>query len=112
MLKVKLFSNYYSFLEKVPLLVNYIFATKIFNIFKSLNENVSVRGEARRRKVHISSGLKCSTSGYKVKRGGPLFSGWGSLIMGGVGKRYYTGMGFSKYLLKWKGVRILPLLIL
>ena len=34
MLKVKLFSNYYNFLEKVLLLVNYVsFATKIFNIF-------------------------------------------------------------------------------
>ena len=60
MLKVKLFSNYYIFLEKVSLLVNYVsFATKIFNIFKSLIENVSVRGEGRRGKVHISSGLKC-----------------------------------------------------
>ena len=60
MLKVKLFSNYYSFLEKVSLLVNYVsFATKIFNIFKSLIENLSVRGEGRSRKVHISSGLKC-----------------------------------------------------
>ena len=60
MLKVKLFSNYYNFLEKVSLLVNYVsFATKIFNIFKSLIENVAVRGEGRRGKVHISSGLKC-----------------------------------------------------
>ena len=60
MLKVKLFSNYYTFLEKVSLLVNYVsFATKIFNIFKRLIENVSVRGEGRRRKVHIRSGLKC-----------------------------------------------------
>ena len=33
-----------------------------------------------------------STSGPKVKGGGPLFSDWGPLIMGGwVGKRYYTG---------------------
>ena len=39
MLKVKLFSNYYNFLEKVSLLVSYVsFATKIFNIFKSLIE--------------------------------------------------------------------------
>ena len=60
MLKIKLFSNYYKFLEKVLLLINFVsFATKIFNIFKSLIENVSVRGEGRRRKVHISSGLKC-----------------------------------------------------
>ena len=60
MLKVKLFSNFYNFLEKVSLLVNYVsFATKIFNIFKSLIENVSGREEARREKVHISSGLKC-----------------------------------------------------
>ena len=60
MLKVKLFSNYYNFLEKVSLFVKYVsFATKIFNIFKSLIENISVRGEVRRGKVHISSGLKC-----------------------------------------------------
>ena len=60
MLKVKVFSNYYNFLEKVLLLVNYVsFVTKTFNIFKSLIENVSVRGEGRRLKVHISSGLKC-----------------------------------------------------
>ena len=57
MLKVKLFSNYYNYLEKVSLLVNYVsFATKIL---KSLIENVSVRGKTRRGKVHISSGLKC-----------------------------------------------------
>ena len=56
MLKVKLFSN---FLEKVSFLVNYVScATKIFNIFKSLIENVFVRGEGRRGTVHISSGLK------------------------------------------------------
>ena len=55
MSKVKLFSNYYKFLEKVPLLINYVsFTTKIFNIFKSLIENVSVRGEGRRGKVHVS----------------------------------------------------------
>ena len=60
MFTVKLFSNYYNSLEKVSLLVNYVsFATKIFNIFKSLIENVSVREEAIRGKVHISSGLKC-----------------------------------------------------
>ena len=55
MLKLKLFSNYYIVLDKVSLLVNYVsFATKIFNIFKSLIENVSVRGEDRRGKVHVS----------------------------------------------------------
>ena len=55
MLIVQLFSNYYNFLEKVSLLVNYVsFATKIFNIFKSLIENVSVRGEGGRGKVKIS----------------------------------------------------------
>ena len=60
MLKLKLFSNYYNFLEKVSLLVNYVlFTTKIYNIFKSLIENVSVKGEDRRGKVHVSWGLKC-----------------------------------------------------
>ena len=55
MLKVELFSNYYNCSEKISLLVNYVsFATKIFNIFKSLIENVSVRGEGRRGKVHLS----------------------------------------------------------
>ena len=55
MLKLKIFSNYYIFLDKVSLLVNYVsFAIKIFNIFKSLVENISVRGEARRGKVHVS----------------------------------------------------------
>ena len=60
MLKVKLFSNYYNFLEKVSPLGKYVsVTTKIFNIFKSLIENVSVRGEGIRGKVYISSGLKC-----------------------------------------------------
>ena len=55
MLKLKLFSNYCIFLEKVSLLVNYVsFATKLFNIFKSLFENVSVRGEDKRGNVHVS----------------------------------------------------------
>ena len=55
MLKVKLFSNYYNFLEKISLLVNYVsFTTKIFHIIKSLIENVSVRGEDKRGKVHVS----------------------------------------------------------
>ena len=55
MVKLKLFSNYYIFLEKVSPNFNYVsFATKIFNIFKSLIENVSVKGEDRRGKVHIS----------------------------------------------------------
>ena len=55
MLKLKLFSNYYNFTEKVSLLANYVsFATKIFNIFKSLIENISVKGEVRRGKVHVS----------------------------------------------------------
>ena len=55
MWKLKLFSNYYIILDKVSLLVNYVsFATKIFNIFKSLIENVSFRGEDRRGKVHVS----------------------------------------------------------
>ena len=55
MSKSKLFSNYHIFLEKVSLLVNYMsFATKIFNIFKSLIENVSVREEHKRGKVHVS----------------------------------------------------------
>ena len=60
MLKLKLFSNYYIFLDKVSLLVHYVsVATKIFNIFKSLIENVSVKGEDLRGKVHVSLGLKC-----------------------------------------------------
>ena len=55
MSKVKLFFNYYNFLDKVPLLVNYVsLATTIFNIFKSLIQNVSVRGKGRRGKVHVN----------------------------------------------------------
>ena len=55
MLNLKLFSSYYIFLDKVSLLVNYVsFATKIFNIFKSLIENVSVKGVDRKEKVHVS----------------------------------------------------------
>ena len=55
MLKLKLFSNYHIFLEKVSLFVNCVsFATKIFYIFKSLIENVSVRVKGRREKVHVS----------------------------------------------------------
>ena len=99
MSKVKLFSNYYKFLDKVPLLVNYVsFATKIFDIFTSLIKNVSVRGKGRRGRCMSAEGSsvkgssqQSSTSGPKVKGGGPLFSGLGPLIMGGIGKRYYTG---------------------
>ena len=36
------------------------------------------------------SSLQSSTSFPKVKGGGPLFSGLGPLITGGVGKQYYT----------------------
>ena len=55
MLKLKLFSNYYIFLEKVSLLVNYVsFATKYSIFYKSLIEDVSVRGEDKRGKVHVS----------------------------------------------------------
>ena len=55
MLKLKLFSNYNIYLEKVSLLVNYVsFITKIFNIFKILIKNVSLKGEDRRGKVHVS----------------------------------------------------------
>ena len=55
MSKVKLFSNYYNFLDKVQLLVNYVsFSRKIFNIFKSLINNVSGKGKGRRGKVHVS----------------------------------------------------------
>ena len=66
----------------------YHLQTKIFNIYKSLFENVSVRGEGRRRKVHVSS-VKGSiqqsgTSGSKVNGGGPLFSGRGPLITRGL----------------------------
>ena len=50
-----LLSNYYNFLGKVSLLVNYVsFAAKILNIFKSLIENVSVKGEGIRGKVDVS----------------------------------------------------------
>ena len=51
--------NYYNFLEKVSLLVNYVsFATKIFNIFK-FNWKCFCPGEGRKGKVHVSWGLKC-----------------------------------------------------
>ena len=50
-----LLSNYYNFLGKVSLLVNNVsFAAKILNIFKSLIENVSVKGEGIRGKVDVS----------------------------------------------------------
>ena len=55
----------------------YHLATKIFNIFKSLIENVSVRGEDRREKVHISS-----TSGPKVKGGAHYFQARAHLLWG------------------------------
>ena len=46
MLKVKLSYNYYKFIEKLSLLINYVpFTTKIFIIFKSLIENFAGRGE-------------------------------------------------------------------
>ena len=37
------------------------------------------------------SSQQSSTSGPKVKGGGPLFSGWAYLLQGGVGKQYFTG---------------------
>ena len=92
MLKLKLFSNYYIFLEKVSLLVNYVsFGTKIFNICKSLIENVSVKGEDRRKRCMLAQGSsvkdssqQSSTSFRKVKGGGLLFSGLGRLITRGL----------------------------
>ena len=88
MLKVKLFSNYYNCLDKVSLLVNYVsFATKIFNIFKSLCQWEKVEGErymsAEGSNVKGSS-QQSSTSGPKLKGGGPLFSGRGPLVTGGL----------------------------
>ena len=41
------------------------------------------------------SSQQSSTSFPKIKGGGPLFSGLGPLIMGGVGKCYYTGKYFD-----------------
>ena len=93
MFKVKLFSNYYNCLDKVSFLVNYIsFETKIFNIFKSLIENVYVNGEKVEGERYMSaegssvkgSSQQSSISGPKVKGGGPLFSGRGPLITGGL----------------------------
>ena len=92
MLKVKSFSNYYNFLDKVSLLVNYVsFAPKIFNIFKSIIENVSVKEKVEGERCMSAEGSslkgssqQTSTSGPKVKGGGPLFSGRGPLIMGGL----------------------------
>ena len=71
-------------------MVNYVsFTSKIFNIFKSLIENVlsgeKVEGEkcisAQGSSVKGSS-QQSSTSDPKVKGGGPLFSGRGPLIKG------------------------------
>ena len=79
MLKLKLFSNYYIFLEKVSLLANYVsFATKIFNSFKG-ERCMSAQGSSVK-----GSSQQISTSGPKVKGGGLLFSGPGPLITGGL----------------------------
>ena len=98
MSNVKLFSNYYNFLDKVPLLVNYVsFATKIFNIFKSLVKNVSVRGkiEGERCMSAEGSSVKGSsqqspTSGPSLREGAHCFQAQAHLLWG-VGKQYYTG---------------------
>ena len=69
MLKLKLFSNYYILLEKVSLLVNYVsFATKIFNIFKSLIENVSFRGEDKRGRCISAEGSSVKVSSQQNNR--------------------------------------------
>ena len=55
MLKVKSFYNYYKFLGKLSLLVNYIsFARKLFNTFKILNGNFSVGEKVEGKIVHVS----------------------------------------------------------
>ena len=90
MLKVKLFSNYYIFLEKVSLLVNYVsFLTKIFNIFKSWIE-MFLSGEKLEGEKCISaqgssvkgSSQQSSTSGPKVKGGACYFQVGAHLLWG------------------------------
>ena len=68
-----------------------LFAIKIFNIFKSLIQNVSIRGEDRRERCMSAEGSsvkgssqQSSTSFPKVKGRSPLFSGQGPLITGGL----------------------------
>ena len=83
MLKVKLFSNYYIFLEKISLLVNYVsFATKIFNIFKSLIENVSVRGEGRRGKCISAQGSSVPPLALRLREGAHYFQARAHLLWG------------------------------
>ena len=90
--EIKIILQFLYFLEKVSLLVNHVsFGTKIFNNFKSLIENVSVKGEDRRERCMTAEGSsvkgssqQSSTSFPKVKGGGPLFSGPGPLITGGL----------------------------
>ena len=67
------------------------FATKIFNIFKSLIENVSLREKIKGERYMSAEGSsvkgssqQSSTSFPKVKGGGPLISGPGRLITGGL----------------------------
>ena len=91
MLKVKLFYNYYKFIEKLSLLINYVpFTTKIFIIFKSLIENFAGRGEKveggvcqLRAQVLRIVASRVLPLALRLREGGPLFSGRGPLIIGG-----------------------------
>ena len=78
-------------------MVNYVwFATKIFNIFKSLIENVSVRGEGRREKWYQLRIQVLRAAGSRVRplalrsRAGAHYFQARAYLLWGIGKWYYT----------------------
>ena len=91
MLKIKLFFNYYNVLEKVSLLVVMYALQQKYSIFLKVSLKMFLLGEKVEGEKHISaqgssvkgSSQQSSTPGPKVKRGGPLFSGWAHLLWGG-----------------------------
>ena len=105
MLTVKLFSNYYNFFDKVSLLVSYVsFVTKIFNVFISLIENVSVRGEGRRGKMHASwaqvlrvAAIRVPPLVLRLMDGACYFQAKVHLLRWGVGKRYCAGIRYNLF---------------
>ena len=56
MLKVKLFYNYYKYLEEISLMIHYVsFTTKLINIFKNLIENLLWEMKVEIEKVDVNS---------------------------------------------------------
>ena len=65
------------------------FATKIFNIFKSLIENVSVKGEDRRERCMLAQdsnrivASRVPPLSVRLREGVCYFQAWADLLQGG-----------------------------